>query len=180
MASETSMSSTLITASYVHIVLQPFANILLLVNHGYTWKTGIPALIPYRNAADGDKRISPLLLHPLSSPLLVNFWLDIISLDSNVDVSDGETEFSADPVPLDHEDRVCVSTAGGIWPLNCSEGTNSLDKPAQLCASLPNRDDLMAENLGVVDVPISVLSNDALIAHLSCNMRIMRLCIENG
>ncbi|KAH0451725.1 hypothetical protein IEQ34_019024 [Dendrobium chrysotoxum] len=87
---------------------------------------------------------------------------DAPSCDSNVDVSDGEIEFFDDFVPLNPRDRECDPSADGILTLNYCEGVS---------ASLPKGDDPMAKNLGVVDVPISVLSNDALLAHLTYNVR---------
>ncbi|KAH0469643.1 hypothetical protein IEQ34_001201 [Dendrobium chrysotoxum] len=98
--------------------------------------------------------LNPCLLNLVTSP--------IVSPDSNVDISYGEIEFSDDSVPLDLGDHECDPYTGGILTLNCCEGAS---------VSLPKGDDPMAKNFGVVDVPISVLSNDALLAHLTCNVR---------
>ncbi|KAH0464111.1 hypothetical protein IEQ34_006897 [Dendrobium chrysotoxum] len=96
----------------------------------------------------------------------------IITPDSNVDVNDGETALSDDSTPLPG-DRAYVSPAGGILPSNCSKSANSLVTPPRSSASLPKGVDPLAENSGLplVEVPISFLSNDALIAHLTGNMR---------
>ncbi|KAL0908235.1 hypothetical protein M5K25_022720 [Dendrobium thyrsiflorum] len=79
----------------------------------------------------------------------------IVSPYSNVDVGEDEAIFAEASVPLEPGDHDSDSSAGGI------------------SVSLPKGDDTMADILGLtlVDVPISVLSNDAMLAQLTCNAR---------
>ncbi|KAH0459225.1 hypothetical protein IEQ34_012039 [Dendrobium chrysotoxum] len=100
------------------------------------------------------------LLNLASNPL--------VPPDSNVYVNDGETALPDDSTPLPG-DRACVSSTGGFSPSNCSKGAESLVTPPRFSVSLPKSVDPMVENLGspLVEVPIFVLSKDALIAHLT-------------
>ncbi|KAL0905633.1 hypothetical protein M5K25_024068 [Dendrobium thyrsiflorum] len=84
----------------------------------------------------------------------------IVSQGSIEDVSDDER---ADPV-----DRDLVSPAGGISPVESGEMANALVTPAQFSPLLHDSVDVYVP---LVDVPISVISSDALLAQLVCKLR---------
>ncbi|KAH0459314.1 hypothetical protein IEQ34_012128 [Dendrobium chrysotoxum] len=109
--------------------------------------------------------IGVLVAPTCGNPCLLNLVNShIVSPKSNIIVSDGETEYSDDSkvsVPLQPRDRECASYAGGILTINGCEDAR---------ASVLKGED-MAGNSGMVDVHISVLSNDALLVHLTSNAR---------
>ncbi|KAH0456659.1 hypothetical protein IEQ34_014566 [Dendrobium chrysotoxum] len=89
-----------------------------------------------------------------------------ISPDSNVVVGDGEVAIFDYFDPLYPGDRQIVSHVGRLLPLE--SGEVALDSPARFSASFSDGGEPEAKN---VDVPISIISNDVLLAHLSCNLR---------
>ncbi|PKU75827.1 Kinesin-4 [Dendrobium catenatum] len=98
-----------------------------------------------------------------SIPCLLNLVTShIVSPYSNIVVSDGEAKFSDEDVSFDPGNRDCVPSEGGFFTLNCCEDAN---------ASILKGEDYMVGKGGMVNVPISVISNVSLLPHLSCSVR---------